>query len=49
VLDRFGGMSPVAWAAAFGMIALLVLAALTTFWLMRPRELEGDRNKKDEG
>jgi predicted MFS family arabinose efflux permease len=51
VLDRFGGMSPVAWAAAFGMISLLVLAALVTFWLMRPRELQGDRKSrmKDEG
>jgi MFS family permease len=44
VLDLSGGMSPAAWAAAFLMVALLMLAALMTFWLMRPRELAGDRS-----
>ena len=43
VLDLSGGMSPVAWAAAFLMVASLMLIALATFWLMRPRELAGDR------
>lgn len=42
-LDRAGGMSPIGWAAAFGTIAALMLAALAAFWLMRPRELAGDR------
>jgi len=35
-------MSPAAWAAAFLLIAVLMLCALATFWLMRPRELAGD-------
>jgi predicted MFS family arabinose efflux permease len=43
VLDRFGGMSPMAWAAAFLMIAFLMALALGIFWFMRPRELTGDR------
>ncbi len=43
VLDFCGGMSPAAWMAAFLMIASLMLLALATFWLMRPRELAGDR------
>lgn len=43
VLDLSGGMSPAAWAAAFLLIAFLMLCALATFWLMRPRELAGDR------
>jgi predicted MFS family arabinose efflux permease len=45
VLDLYGGMSAVAWAAAFLMIALLMLIALTIFWLMQPRELKGDRGR----
>jgi predicted MFS family arabinose efflux permease len=43
VLDLAGGMSPGGWAAAFLMIAFLMLAALLAFRIMRPRELEGDR------
>jgi predicted MFS family arabinose efflux permease len=43
VLDRFGGMSPAGWMAAFLMIAALGVAALVTFVLMRPRELRSDR------
>jgi predicted MFS family arabinose efflux permease len=43
VLDVAGGASPAGWAAAFLMIAFLVLLALALFWWMRPRELEGDR------
>jgi MFS family permease len=42
-LDAGGGMSHATWAAAFLMIAALSIVALLTFWLMRPRELEGDR------
>ncbi len=43
VLDRAGGMSPAGWAAAFLMVAFLMLLALVIFRFMRPRELEGDR------
>jgi predicted MFS family arabinose efflux permease len=43
VLDLSGGMSPVGWAAAFLMVASLMLIALMIFWFMRPRELTGDR------
>jgi predicted MFS family arabinose efflux permease len=43
VLDRAGGMSPAAWAAAFLLVAFLMVLALATFWFMRPRELAGDR------
>lgn len=42
VLDLSGGMSRAGWAAAFLMIAFLMLIALATFRLMRPRELSGD-------
>jgi predicted MFS family arabinose efflux permease len=42
-LDLGGGMSRVTWAVAFFMIALLSIAALAMFLLMRPRELDGDR------
>ena len=45
VLDLYGGMSPAAWAAAFLMIAALMLGALLIFWLMRPRELQSDRGR----
>jgi predicted MFS family arabinose efflux permease len=43
VLDLYGGPSPAGWAAAFLLIALLGLAALVAFVVMRPRELSGDR------
>jgi MFS family permease len=42
-LDLGGGMARATWAAAFFMIALLSVAALVVFWLMRPRALAGDR------
>lgn len=42
-LDLAGGMSPIAWGAAFFLIAALMLCALLAFHLMRPRELAGDR------
>lgn len=42
-LDLAGGMSRVAWGVSFGLIAVLMLAALVVFRLMRPRELAGDR------
>jgi predicted MFS family arabinose efflux permease len=45
VLDLSGGMSAAGWAAAFLMVAFLMMIALATFWLMRPRELAGDRGR----
>jgi MFS family permease len=43
VLDRSGGMSPAGWAAAFILVAGLVLLSLIAFVAMRPRGLAGDR------
>jgi MFS family permease len=43
ILDLGGGMSRLSWGLAFLAVAALMLAALVTFWLMRPRELPGDR------
>lgn len=42
-LDLAGGMSRMAWGVSFGLVAVLMLAALAAFRLMRPRELSGDR------
>ena len=42
-LDLGGGMSHATWAVAFAIIGLLSVVALAVFWLMRPRELSGDR------
>lgn len=42
-LDLAGGMSRAGWAAAFLLIALLMLIALIAFAVMRPRGLAGDR------
>ena len=47
MLDAAGGMSPIGWTVAFGSIALLMVAALITFRVMRPRELEGDGSSTD--
>jgi predicted MFS family arabinose efflux permease len=43
ILDLAGGMSRLAWGAAFLAIGFLVLMALTAFSIIRPRELAGDR------
>jgi MFS family permease len=43
ILDLAGGMSRAAWGAAFLAVAVLMLLALAAFWLLRPRELAGDR------
>ena len=43
ILDLAGGMSRLAWGAAFLAVAALMLLELVVFWLMRPRELAGDR------
>ncbi len=45
ILDLAGGMSRVAWGAAFLAVAVLMLLALAAFWLIRPRELAGDRGE----
>jgi len=45
ILDLAGGMSRAAWSAAFLAIAILMLFALVAFWLIRPRELAGDRGR----
>jgi len=42
VLDLSGGMSAAGWSAAFASIAVLMLAALLAFSLMRPNEVAGD-------
>ena len=44
-LDLAGGMSRAAWGAAFLGVALLMLLAFAAFWLIRPRELAGDRGE----
>jgi predicted MFS family arabinose efflux permease len=38
-------MSRAAWGAAFLAVAVLMLLALAAFWLLRPRELAGDRGE----
>jgi predicted MFS family arabinose efflux permease len=45
VLDLSGGMSQLGWGMSFLSIAVLMVLALITFWIIRPRELEGDRGK----
>lgn len=42
-LDAMGGMSQPGWGSAFGLIAVLMMAALGAFIAIRPRELAGDR------
>jgi MFS family permease len=48
-LDLSGGMSQIGWGLSFLSVALLMVIALVTFWVIRPRELEGDRGKEREG
>jgi dipeptide/tripeptide permease len=43
VLDLGGGMSSATWAAAFALIAALMVAGLCTFAWLQPRALAGDR------
>lgn len=42
-LDAAGGMSPLAWGLAFGVVAVLMALAMLVFVAIRPREIEGDR------
>jgi predicted MFS family arabinose efflux permease len=44
-LDLSGGMSRVGWGMSFLAVAILMAVALVIFWLIRPRELEGDNSK----
>jgi predicted MFS family arabinose efflux permease len=46
VLDLSGGMSQMGWGIAFLAVALLMALALAAFWLIRPRELAGDRSTR---
>jgi MFS family permease len=48
-LDLSGGMSQIGWGLSFLSVAALMVVALITFWVIRPRELEGDRGKAREG
>ena len=43
ILDHAGGASRIGWGLAFFAIALLMLLALLVFWVIRPRDLAGDR------
>ena len=43
-LDLSGGTTPAAWASAFSTVAAFTFIGLILFWLMRPKELAGDRN-----
>lgn len=43
ILDLGGGMSPMSWGLSFLAVGSLMLLALAVFWIIRPRELAGDR------
>lgn len=45
-LDLAGGMSRNGWAAAFLLIAALMLVSVSLFRVMRPRDLAGDRGAR---
>jgi predicted MFS family arabinose efflux permease len=45
VLDLSGGMSQLGWGLSFLSVAVLMVLALVTFAIIRPRELEGDKHK----
>lgn len=47
-LDLSGGMSQFGWGLAFLSVAVLMLIALVVFWLIRPRELAGDRGAQKD-
>jgi len=40
-------MSRASWSAAFLAVAVLMLLALLAFWIIRPRELAGDRGNRE--
>jgi len=45
VLDLSGGMSQLGWGMSFFSVAMLMALALAIFWVIRPRELAGDKGK----
>jgi predicted MFS family arabinose efflux permease len=45
VLDLSGGMSQLGWGLSFLTVAIMMAFALVIFWIIRPRELEGDKGK----
>ena len=45
VLDLSGGMSQLGWGFSFFSVAILMALALLAFWIIRPRELEGDKRQ----
>jgi MFS family permease len=45
ILDLSGGMSQFGWGMSFFSVAVLMVLALIAFWVIRPRELEGDNSK----
>jgi predicted MFS family arabinose efflux permease len=45
ILDIGGGMSPLSWGLAFLAVGVLMFVALLVFWIIRPRELAGDRSR----
>ena len=47
ILDLGGGMSRASWSAAFLAVAVLMLLTLLAFWIIRPRELAGDRGNRE--
>src|SRR5581483_3222107 len=46
MLDFSGGMSQTGWGMSFLSVAMLMALGLVAFWLLRPRELEGDNSKR---
>jgi MFS family permease len=49
ILDLGGGMSPMSWGLSFLAVGILMLVALIVFWIIRPRELAGDRSRPSPG
>jgi MFS family permease len=45
ILDLSGGMSQRGWGLSFLAVAILMALSLVIFWVIRPRELEGDKRK----
>jgi hypothetical protein len=45
MLDLSGGAPQLGWGSAFLSVAMLMALALLTFWVIRPRELAGDKLK----
>jgi MFS family permease len=46
ILDRSGGMSPVAWGLAFLHIAVIGLLGRFAFIALAPRDLVGDKSAR---